>query len=190
MVMTNSTMLPIGTKAPDFCLPEPLTQKEKSLRELSSGAEATVIIFMCNHCPFVLHILPSLIHTAKEYKAKKISFIGINSNDVLNYPEDSPGAMVPFIQKTGMNFTYLFDETQQIAKNYNAACTPDFFVFDKNLALVYRGQYDESRPGSQIQITGADLTKALDLTLSKMPLDYPQMPSLGCNIKWKSNEPG
>lgn len=188
MVMTASTMLPLGTEAPDFALPD------LDGRMVSSGqfadAKAFVVVFMCNHCPFVRHILDGFIRLVREYRAKGVAFVGINSNDVDNFPEDRPERMSQFAKERGINFPYLFDATQEVAKSYHAACTPDFFVFDEERRLVYRGQMDDSRPGSGVRVTGADLRAALDAVLAGEPAPDLQRPSMGCNIKWKAgNEP-
>ncbi len=185
MARTESKSLPMGFKAPYFKLYNPVANEYQTLDELKSK-EATVIMFICNHCPFVIHIAEHLAKTASEYQSKGVSFIGINSNDVINYPADSPENMILNAQKNGYTFPYLFDETQEVAKAYDAACTPDIYVFDKNLELCYHGQYDGSRPGNEYTITGADLRKALDSILSGSAKISEQTPSIGCNIKWKS----
>lgn len=185
MAQTPSTMLPLGTSAPDFKLLDTVSNETVKLSDLKSD-KATVIIFMCNHCPFVKHILPKLIKVAHHYMEKGVKFIGINSNDVANYPDDSPEKMHALAKQLNFSFPYLFDETQQVAKNYQAACTPDFYVFDKNLQCVYRGQFDDARPGNNVLVTGKDLSDALDNILTGKPIDQNQLPSVGCNIKWKS----
>ena len=185
MAETPSNMLPLGTKAPDFELLDPKDNKKKSLNELKSD-KATVILFICNHCPYVKHINDKLVDLANEYKKQGVSFIAINSNDVENYPEDSPEKMVEYSNKLGYSFPYLFDETQEVAKEYKAACTPDMFVFDGDLKLTYRGQFDDSRPGNDKPVTGKDLANGIDKTLAGDPIpDEEQTPSVGCNIKWK-----
>jgi len=188
MVMTASTMLPLGTEAPDFALPD-LDGRMVSPGQFAD-ARAFVVVFICNHCPFVRHILDGFIRLVREYRARGVAFVGINSNDVDNFPEDRPERMAQFAKERGINFPYLFDATQDVAKNYHAACTPDFFVFDEERRLVYRGQMDDSRPGSGVPVTGADLRAALDATLTGEPAAELQRPSMGCNIKWKAgNEP-
>lgn len=180
MARTPSNMLPLGTTAPDFTLVDVNTDQLKNLTELKSDV-ATVIMFICNHCPFVVHIKSQLIEVINKYKEKGVNFLAINANDVANYPDDSPEKMV----LEAYPCPYLYDETQEVAKAYDAACTPDFYIFDNNLALVYRGQFDDSRPDSGIEVTGADLTAALDAIIMNKPIDENQKPSLGCNIKWK-----
>jgi len=186
MAATESNMVPIGTEAPSFSLIEVVSGKTYSLDELKSNI-ATVIMFICNHCPYVKHINHKLVEISDYYIGKGISFIGINSNDIVNYPEDSPENMKIKAKELGYKFPYLFDETQEVAKAYNAACTPDFYIFDKDLKLVYRGQFDDSRPGNNIPVTGRDLSEALESILNNEPISFEQKPSIGCNIKWKSN---
>jgi peroxiredoxin len=186
--MTASTMLSLGTKAPPFSLPD-VEGHSVSLADFDD-ATALVVVFMCNHCPFVKHILDDLVEFVKEYQPKGAAFVGINSNDVDNYPEDRPERMAQIAKETGFTFPYLYDATQEVAKSYRAACTPDFFVFDKKRELVYRGQMDDSRPGNNVPITGADLRAALDAALKGEPVPEEQRPSMGCNIKWKAgNQP-
>lgn len=188
MTATASTMLPLGTKAPDFNLPD----TKGNLISLSDfeAVPALLVIFMCNHCPFVKHVLDELIELVKQYQDKGIAAVGINSNDIKDYPEDSPERMAALEKQKRFSFPYLFDETQQVAKAYHAACTPDFFLFDKNRKLFYRGQMDDSRPGNGIDVTGTDLRAALDALLENKQPPAEQKPSMGCNIKWKSgNEP-
>ncbi len=184
MVETASTMLPLGTRAPDFSLPD-TEGKTVSLSDFE-GAEAVLIIFMCNHCPFVKHVIDELVRIIKEYQGKGVSAAGINSNDVENYPEDSTEKMAKTAKEKGFSFAYLYDETQEVAKAYRAACTPDLFLFDRGRRLVYRGQMDDSRPGNGVPVTGGDLRAALEG--KEAPAE--QKPSMGCNIKWKKgNEP-
>lgn len=183
MVKTASTMLPLGTPAPNFSLVN-VDGSTVSLRDVE-GASAVLVVFMCNHCPFVIHVAPELARLAAEYQQKGVAVIGISSNDTVQYPQDSPEQMVHEAEVRGYTFPYLFDETQQVARDYRAACTPDFFLFDQALRLVYRGQFDDSRPGSSVPVTGADLRAALDAVLAGQPVPAPQKPSLGCNIKWK-----
>ena len=188
MVLTPSTMLPLGTKAPDFSLPN-VDGKTVSLGDFA-GAPAYLIMFMCNHCPYVIHVAPELAKLAREYQAKGAAVIGISSNDVATHPADSPEQMVHEVETRGYTFPYLFDETQSVAQAYKAACTPDFYVFDKDLRLVYRGQLDDSRPDSGIPLTGHELRAALDAVLAGKVPPEDQKSSLGCNIKWKAgNEP-
>lgn len=184
MVLTPTIKIPLGYKAPDFNLLNPVTGKTQCLSELKSN-KATVIIFMCNHCPYVVHILEGLIKLANDYIPKEVSIIGINSNDILNYPDDSPAKMIDLINDNNIPFPYLFDETQKVAKAYHAACTPDFSVFNGRMECVYRGQLDGSRPGNNEPVTGSDIRLVLDTVLSKKVLNMFQKPSVGCNIKWK-----
>lgn len=183
MARTPSNMIPLGTKAPGFSLPEPLTGKMRTLNELKSD-KATVIIFMCNHCPFVIHIIDVLAKVCDSYLEKGIRFVAISSNDVDNYPDDSPEKMADFTKKHQFNVPYLYDESQEVAKAYQAACTPDLYVFDGDLSLIYRGQFDDSRPGNAIPPSGDSLTCVLDAVLNKKPIPSVQKPSIGCNIKW------
>ncbi|AKQ33804.1 thioredoxin family protein [Candidatus Coxiella mudrowiae] len=186
MALTSSKMIPLGTKAPSFNLPDAVSGEKKSLAQLKSNI-ATVIMFICNHCPFVQHIQKKLVEIAKKYQAKGIQFVAISSNDIKNYPEDSPEKMKAVAEEFDYPFPYLYDETQEIAQAYQAECTPDFYVFDRNLVCIYRGRFDGSSPGRDIPVTGEDLSKALDNILSgKQPIDANQKPSQGCNIKWKS----
>jgi peroxiredoxin len=185
MADTPSKMVPLGMIAPDFVLPDTISGENKSLTDLKSE-KATVIMFICNHCPFVKHVQKQLVKLAREYQAKGISFVAISSNDVEKYPDDSPQRMKEVAQELGYPFPYLYDESQEVARAYDAACTPDFYVFDKNLKLVYRGQMDASRPGNNIPVTGKDLREALDNILQGKPVSEDQRPSIGCNIKWKS----
>jgi len=188
MAATLSNMLPLGTKAPDFKLFDTVSGKQLTYNDIK-GKNGTVIMFICNHCPYVLHVNPQIVKIANEYQDKGIGFVGISSNDVENYPQDAPELMTQQAKKVGYNFPYLYDETQEVAKAYQAACTPDFYVFDSNDKLVYRGRLDESSPKNNIQLTGKDLRKALDLLLiGKMIPDEQQLPSIGCNIKWKGDQ--
>lgn len=184
MAETPSKMVPLGTKAPDFELTDVKTGKDVTLKDVKSDI-ATVVMFICNHCPYVKHINEHLVEFTNNYIKKGISFVAISSNDVKNYPEDSPEKMTKLAKELGYPFPYLYDETQEVAKAYDAACTPDFYVFDKDMKLVYRGQYDESRPGNKKPVTGSDLGDALDLLLAGKPIPTDQVPSVGCNIKWK-----
>ena len=188
MAATASTMLPLGTKAPDFALPD-TKGKMVTLAEFKDK-KALLVIFMCNHCPFVKHVLTDMVNLIRQYQQKGVAVVGINSNDIDNYPEDSPDMMTSLAEEEGFTFPYLYDQTQQVAREYRAACTPDFFLFDKDRSLVYRGQMDDSRPGNNIPVTGLDLRKALDAVLEgREPLKQ-QRPSMGCNIKWMAgNQP-
>ncbi len=185
MAATPSTMMPLGTKAPDFTLPDTVSGQNLSLSELK-GDKATLVMFICNHCPYVLHVNDELVRIAKEYQPKGISFIAISSNDVENYPQDGPELMKEQAKKVGYTFPYLYDETQDVARAYDAACTPDLFLFDQELKCVYRGQVDDSRPKNDKPVTGKDLRNALDAVLAGKEIPEPQIPSIGCNIKWKS----
>jgi peroxiredoxin len=188
MVATNSTMLPLGTKAPDFRLPDP-SGIIVTLADLQTAA-ALLVVFMCNHCPYVKHIREGLAKLARDYRPRDVAVVGINSNDAANYPADSPEKMAQEAKSAGYIFPYLYDETQAVAKAYRAACTPDIYVFDKDQRLVYRGQLDDSRPGNGIPVTGKDVRAALDALLAGKPVPPNQKPSVGCNIKWKpGNEP-
>jgi peroxiredoxin len=188
MALTPSTMLPLGTVAPDFNLPD-TNGKIISLADFKN-APALLVIFMCNHCPYVIHLRAGLAQLARDYAPKSIGVVGINSNDVKNYPDDSPAKMKIEAEKAGYIFPYLYDEMQAVAKSYRAACTPDFFLFDRGRRLVYRGQFDASRPGNGIPVTGKDLCAALDAVLAGKTTSEFQAPRIGCNIKWKAgNEP-
>jgi peroxiredoxin len=188
MVETQSTMLPLGTKAPHFLLPDP--QGKHISSDDFKSAPALLVVFMCNHCPYVKHIQSRFAELAKEYQARGVAVVGISSNDVESYPDDSPEKMAEEIQRVGYTFPYLYDESQAVAKAYHAACTPDFFLFDKDRRLAYRGQFDDSRPRNGRPVTGADLRAALDAVLEGRPVTSDQRPSAGCNIKWKAgNEP-
>ncbi len=183
MVRTASTMLPLGTKAPDFALPD--TNGKIVRLDDFDGAKALLVIFLCNHCPYVKHIAEPLTRITKEYMDRGVAVVGINANDVTAYPEDSPEKMREEVVLRGYSFPYLYDETQEVAKAYRAACTPDFFLFDADRKLVYRGQLDDSRPSNGLPVTGKDLTAAVDALLTGKPIPADQKPSLGCNIKWK-----
>jgi peroxiredoxin len=189
MARTSSTMLELGRPAPDFSLPEPATEKSVSLADFQ-GAPGFLVIFMCNHCPYVKHIRHALVDFAREYQPKGLKIVGINANDADNFPDDSPAKMVEEVNDLKLPFPYLYDESQLVARAYKAACTPDLYLFDADQKLVYRGQFDTSRPGSDIPVTGADLRAAVDALLAGKPIPTDQKPSLGCNIKWKpGNEP-
>lgn len=183
MAETPSTMLPLGTSAPNFKLPDP-SGKVTSLADFKN-APALLVAFICNHCPFVKHIRKEFAAFAKEYQAKGAGIVAISSNDAANYPQDSPEKMSEESTQAGYTFPYLYDETQEVAKAYRAACTPDFFLFDRDHRLVYRGQFDDSRPRNGRPVTGNDLRNALDAVLAGRPVSDDQKPSVGCNIKWK-----
>ncbi|WLR43371.1 thioredoxin family protein [Bacillus carboniphilus] len=185
MARTESNMFPLGNKAPNFELFNPTTGGKTSLEDVKSD-KATVIMFICNHCPFVIHVQEELVKLANDYITKGVSFIAINSNDVSQYPDDSPENMKKKAEELNYPFPYLYDETQEVAKAYDAACTPDFYIFDKNMVAVYRGQLDDSRPGNNKPVTGESIRKALDALLVNEPISSDQKPSLGCNIKWKN----
>lgn len=188
MVKTASTMLPLGTQAPDFSLPD--TNGRRVSLDDFSRQPALLVAFICNHCPYVKHVADGFAELIREYRKRGAAVVAINSNDAANYPEDSPAKMADEVKLRGYEFPYLYDETQAVAKAYGAACTPDFFVFDKDRKLVYRGQMDSSRPNSGVPVTGEDLRAALDAVLAGKPVSSDQKPSIGCNIKWKpGNEP-
>lgn len=186
MARTPSTMVALQTKAPGFILPDTVSGKQISVNDIK-GDVATVIMFICNHCPFVKHVNEELVRLANNYKNKGVGFVAISSNDVIDYPEDSPELMTRVATKLNYPFPYLYDETQEVAKAYDAACTPDFFIYDKDLHLVYRGQLDDSRPGNEIPVTGKDIRHALDCMINNSPVPEFQRPSIGCNIKWKQS---
>jgi peroxiredoxin len=188
MALTPSTMLPLGTIAPGFRLPD-TDGKTVSLDELK-GAPALLVAFICNHCPYVKHVRHELARLGEEYQGKGVAIVAISSNDVNTHPDDSPKMMAREKVEVGYTFPYLYDEIQQVALDYKAACTPDFYVFDKDQKLVYRGQLDGSRPGNPIPVSGKDLRAALDAVLAGKLVSDDQRPSIGCNIKWKrGNEP-
>jgi peroxiredoxin len=188
MVRTPSTMLPLGTTAPDFGLPN-VDGRIVSLAD-AAGPKGTVVMFICNHCPFVKHVADQLAALGRDVMPLGVGVVAISSNDVSTHPADSPEQMVHEAEDRGYPFPYLYDESQEVAKDYHAACTPDFFLFDASRKLVYRGQLDASRPGNDIPVTGADLRAAIDAVLAGRPVATEQRPSLGCNIKWKpGNEP-
>lgn len=182
MVKTASTMLPLGSDAPDFALPN-VDGSTVSLSELPAD-KPLLVVFMCNHCPFVIHIREEFAKFATEYQEKGLTVVGISSNDVKTHPDDSPEKMVEEAKTHGYTFPYLYDQTQEVAKAYRAACTPDFFLFDKDRKLVYRGQFDDSRPQSGIPVTGKDMRAACDAVLAGEAVSEDQKPSIGCNIKW------
>lgn len=184
MSMTPSNMIPLGTKAANFSLFDTVSERVLSLENLK-GKNATVIFFICNHCPFVIHVNEELVRLANDFISKGISFIAISSNDVDKYPQDSPGLMQKVAKNLRYPFPYLYDESQEVAKAYDAACTPDSYIFDGNLQLLYRGQLDDSRPGNGILVTGKDIRHALDCIVRGQSNTWIQKPSIGCNIKWK-----
>jgi peroxiredoxin len=182
MVKTASTMLQLGTRAPEFSL----SNIDSSVVSLADFADkkGLLVVFMCNHCPFIKHLRKELAEFCNEYQGKGLGVVGISSNDVANYPDDSPEKMVEEATDAGYQFPYLYDESQEVAKAYKAACTPDFFLFDADMTLAYRGQFDDSRPGNDLPVTGADLRVACDQVLAGEPVPVEQKPSIGCNIKW------
>jgi peroxiredoxin len=186
MALTPSTMLPLGTSAPDFRLPD-TNGKIVSLADFKT-APALVVLFICNHCPYVKHIRSALANVGRDYQPRGAAIVAISSNDVQNYPEDSPEKMKQEAKSAGYVFPYLYDESQSVAQAYRAACTPDIFLFDKDRKLAYRGQFDDSRPGNGRPVTGKDLRAALDAVLAEKPVPEPQTPSVGCNIKWKTGK--
>jgi thiol-disulfide isomerase/thioredoxin len=177
-------MFPLGATAPSFTLPDVVSNQEVSLEALKSDV-ATVIMFICNHCPYVKHVQKQLVQLANDYLPKGVAFIAINSNDAVQYPEDGPDNMKKVAEEFQYPFPYLYDETQKVAKDYQAACTPDFYIFDGKLSCVYRGQLDDSRPGNGLPVTGSYIRAALDSILNNEPIQVQQKPSIGCNIKWK-----
>ncbi len=187
MALVASTMLALGTEAPDFSLPEPATGETVSLSRFD-GAPGLLVVFLSNHCPFVKHLADNFAGLAAEYQQRGIAVVGINANDVANYPDDSPAKMVEEVARRGYTFPYLFDESQEVAKAYRAACTPDFFLFDADRRLVYRGQYDASRPSLDVPVTGRDLRAAIEAALGGGASAAEQVPSVGCNIKWRAGE--
>jgi len=189
MVQTLSAMLPLGTQAPPFRLPDPGGKWVASKDFVS--APALLVVFMCNHCPYVKHIQSRFTELAGMYQSRGVAIVGINANDAQSYPDDRPEKMAEEIQQAGYTFPYLYDQSQEVAKAYQAACTPDFFLFDRNRLLVYRGQFDDSRPANGLPVTGTDLSTALDAVLGGRSVPVHQKPSVGCNIKWKpGNAPG
>lgn len=184
MSLTYTEPLPLGFTAPEFRLMDTVSGNGVSLEEIR-GEMATVVMFICNHCPYVVHVREELVNLGNEYISKGIGFVAISSNDAQNYPQDGPDKMKELAEEIGMPFPYLYDEDQNVAKAYHAACTPDLAVFDRALKCVYRGQLDSSRPGNNIPVTGEDMRNALDAILSNSPVPAEQIPSVGCNIKWK-----
>lgn len=187
MAATESTMMPLGTIAPDFELTDTVTGRKRSLQELK-GEKGTLVMFICNHCPYVLHVKEQLIAIAKQYALQGVGVVAISANDVVNYPQDAPDKMQALMKKWGNPFAaYLYDESQDVAKAYQAACTPDFFLFDAELACVYRGRLDGSTPKNDVPLTGVELRTALDALLEGRAISAEQHPSIGCNIKWKES---
>ena len=184
MVTIPSNMLPLGTQAPDFTLLDSVSQKRVSLGDIKSPS-ATVVMFICNHCPYVKHVNQGMVALARDYQPKGVAFVAISANDIVAHPDDSPDKMALTAKEQGYSFPYLYDETQEVAKAYQAACTPDFYIFDGDLKCVYRGQLDDSRPRNGIPVTGKDMRAALDAHLSGQSVDPDQKPSIGCNIKWR-----
>ena len=180
----ESTMLALGTMAPDFTLPEPASGRLVSLNDFTS-APALLVVFLCNHCPYVKHVQKELAQVIQEYQARGLSAVGISANDIASHPQDGPEMMAKEAAAAGYTFPYLYDESQEVAKAYHAACTPDFFLFNRNRELVYRGQMDGSRPGNGVPLTGSDLRGALDAVLAERPVSADQKASRGCGIKWK-----
>lgn len=190
MTATPSTMLALGTKAPDFSLPDVVKGENISLEDYKNK-KALLVMFICRHCPYVRHVKDELTRLGYDYSQKDLGMVAISSNDIQRYPDDAPESLKEFAQEQGFTFPLCFDETQEVAKAYTAACTPDFFLFNKDRQLVYRGQLDDSRPGNGLPITGKDLRTAIEAMLSDKPVDPNQKSSTGCNIKWKlGNEPG
>ncbi|MEZ4879327.1 MAG: thioredoxin family protein [Chitinophagales bacterium] len=185
MPAVETINIPLGYQAPNFNLLDTITNSFKTL-DAVKGEKATVVMFICNHCPYVKHINEQLVQLANDYIPKGVAFVAISSNDVENYPDDAPDKMTQVAKEQNYPFPYLYDETQDVAKAYQAACTPDFSIFNKDMRCVYRGQLDNSRPKSDIPVTGNDIRKALDNILQELPLNEKQIPSLGCSIKWKS----
>jgi peroxiredoxin len=177
-------MIPLGTIAPEFYLKDTNSNNVYSFEDLK-GSKGTLVIFMCNHCPFVLHVINEIVMIANDYRVQGLGIIAISSNDIIKYPEDSPELMTDFALQHKIDFPYLFDESQETAKAYEAACTPDFYLFDNQNKLFYRGQLDDSRPGNGIPLSGTDLRNAIDALIYNRILNEIQKPSIGCNIKWK-----
>ncbi len=189
MARTPSTMLPLGTPAPDFTLPDPRSGADVSLADFE-GHPALLVMFICNHCPFVIHLKDAIADVARDYAEEGLAVVAISANDVSTHPDDSPEKMAAFAKENDYLFPYLYDESQEVAKAYHAACTPDFYLFDGERKLAYRGQFDDSRPGNDVPVTGADLRAAIEAVLAGREVPEPQTPSLGCNIKWiAGNEP-
>ncbi|MBZ0244755.1 MAG: thioredoxin family protein [Cyclobacteriaceae bacterium] len=184
MARIPSTMMPLGTRAPEFTLPDTVSGRELSLHEIK-GEKGTLVMFICNHCPFVIHVNEQLVKLGNDYQPNGIKLVAISSNDATKYPEDSPEKMRLVAKKLTYPFPYFYDETQEIAEAYDAACTPDFFLFDAEMRLVYRGQLDGARPDNDVPVTGYDLREAMDALLYGEEIPQDQKPSMGCSIKWK-----
>ncbi|WP_376692814.1 thioredoxin family protein [Wenzhouxiangella sp. EGI_FJ10409] len=184
MARTESTMLPLGTPAPDFRLPDTVSQETLSFEDIA-GTHATLVMFICNHCPFVKHVLEELVRLGNDYDRNQVGVVAISSNDVTGYPQDRPERMAELARSKRFPFPYLFDQSQNVARAFSAACTPEFYVFDADRRLVYRGQLDDSRPGNDKPVTGRDVRAALDALLAGLPITEDQKPSIGCNIKWR-----
>lgn len=184
MARTESTMMPLGTTAPAFSLPDTISGQKISFDQIKSE-HGTVVMFICNHCPYVIHVQKQIVELVNEFENQGIGFVAISSNDVENYPDDSPELMKVHAEKYGFSFPYLYDESQDVARAYQAACTPDFFVFDKEDKCVYRGRMDSATPGNDVPVSGADLRLALNNLIAGLPISTDQFPSMGCNIKWK-----
>jgi len=184
MALIGTKEVELGFNAPGFQLPEPKSNQIKSLEELK-GKKGTLVMFICNHCPYVIHLIEEIVKVAESYIPKGVSFVAINSNDVVNYPDDSPEKMIEFAETNNFSFPYLYDESQEVAKSYFAECTPDFNLIDSNGKVVYRGRFDAATPGNSNPVNGADLKDALDRLIEKRPQEADQIPSMGCSIKWK-----
>jgi peroxiredoxin len=184
MALTPSTMLPLGTIAPDFQLPDVVSNRLVSPATFK-GKKALLVMFICRHCPFVKHIQQELARLGTDYRDKNVGIVAISANDAANYPDDAPDKLKMMAQELGFTFPFCYDESQAVARSYQAACTPDFFLFDENQSLVYRGQLDDSRPSNNLPVTGTDLRAAIDAVLAGKPVTTEQKPSIGCNIKWK-----
>lgn len=184
MAFVESNMLELGTKAPAFELPDTVSGNTLRLEDIQSD-RATVIMFLCNHCPYVIHVNPEIARIVADYKSKGVAFVGISSNDVVNYPQDGPELMAKHAAEVPYDFPYLYDESQEVARVYDAACTPDFYVFDGDMRLAYRGRIDDSRKGNNVPLSGRDLRTAIDSVLHGKDVNPVQYPSGGCNIKWK-----
>ena len=184
MALTPSTMPALGTRAPDFALPDVVSGTTVSLSTFSAK-QALLVMFICRHCPYVQHIKAALARLGRDYAGKDIGIVAISANDAANYPDDAPASLAAMAKEEGFTFPFLYDESQAVAKAYTAACTPDFFLYDRTRTLVYRGQLDDSRPGNGKPVTGRDLRAALDAALAGRPAPADQKPSIGCNIKWK-----
>lgn len=184
MARTESNMFPLGTRAPDFRLPDTVTDETVALNDIA-GRQATLVMFICNHCPFVKHVIDGIVALANDYRERQVGIVAISANDVVNFPDDAPDKMKALAFEKRFPFPYLYDESQDVARAYQAACTPDFYLFDGELACVYRGRMDGATPGNDVPVTGRDLRDALEDVLAGRPVTLNQMPSVGCNIKWR-----